>query len=379
MANTYDVIVLGLGAAGSSSLYHLSKSGKKVCGIDQYSPPHNLGSSHGQSRITRQAYHENPMYVPFIKRAYELWDELAMASGRNLFKRTGGIMLGTANSGVILGAERSAKTHHIPYEYLNSKEIHNRFPVFKTPEDTVGILETNAGILFPEECITANLELAEQNGATIKLEEKIISIDHQPGSIAITTSKGHYTTEKLIVAAGAWTPELMAELELPLTVERQVLFWFLPKSPGLKNLDYNSLPVYIWEYTAGKAFYGFPNLGEGLKIAHHHAGEITSPGTISKLVGDDEVVAMEHVLRNFLEIEPVFNYATTCMYTNTPDNDFIIDYHPFNKNIIIASPCSGHGFKFASVNGKILSDMALGQEPELDISAFRISRFQSAI
>jgi sarcosine oxidase len=379
MADTFDVIVLGLGAAGSSALYHLSKTGKKVCGIDQFSPPHSLGSSHGQSRITRQAYHENPLYVPFIMRAYELWDELAIASGRTLFQRTGGIMLGASDSAVIRGAELSARTHQIPYEYLDRREINRRFPVFKTVGDTVGILEKNAGVLFPEECIQANLEVAVQNAATIKLEEKIISINYKSQSIEVRTSKGQYETEKLIVAAGAWTPELMIDLQLPLTVERQVLFWFWPKSPGFKHVRYDSLPVYIWEYEAGKTFYGFPDLGEGLKIAHHHAGEITSPDTLSRIVEEQEVTAMENVVKQYLDIKPVFNYATTCMYTNTPDNNFIIDYHPGNKNVIIASPCSGHGFKFASVNGKILSDMAVGKKPELDISMFRISRFQQTL
>jgi sarcosine oxidase len=379
MAETFDVIVLGLGAAGSSALYQLSKSGKKICGIDQYTPPHSLGSSHGESRITRQAYHENPLYVPFIMKAYELWDELAIASGRTLFRRTGGIMLGAANSGVILGAELSAKTHHIPYEYLDRKEISKRFPIFKTADDTVGVLEKNAGILFPEECITANLAVARRNLATIKLEEKVIAMEHYPAYVRITTDKGQYDAGKVIVAAGAWTPELLKALQLPLTVERQVLFWFRPTCSGYKALRYDSLPVYIWEYAAGETFYGFPDLGTGLKIARHHAGEHSNPATLRRSVLDEEIQAMQDLLSNYLDVEAVFNYATTCMYTNTPDNDFIIDHHPESKNVILASPCSGHGFKFASVNGKILCDMALGEQPELDISMFCLARFENRL
>jgi sarcosine oxidase len=379
MANTFDVVVLGLGAAGSSALYHLSKSGKRVCGIDQYSPPHNLASSHGQSRITRQAYHENPLYVPFILKAYDLWDELALASGRKLFHRTGGIYLGAADSGVIVGSELSAKTHQIPYDYLTAEEISKRYPFFKTDANTIGILEHNAGILFPEECIRANLEVAERNNASIKLEEKILRIDYDAGIIRIETNKEQYETEKLIVAAGAWTPELMIDLHLPLKVERQVLFWFRDKGSQPSDSKYGNLPVYIWEYETGKTFYGFPDLGDGFKIAHHHAGAQTSPEQLNRIVATEEVKEMESVVKSYLGIDPVFNYATTCMYTNTPDNDFILDYHPANENIIIASPCSGHGFKFASVNGKILSDMALENKQELNISMFSIARFTSSL
>lgn len=375
MSAKFDIIVLGLGAAGSSALYHLSKTGKSVCGIDQFAPPHSFGSSHGQSRITRQAYHENPLYVPFIMRAYALWDELEKESGRKLFLKTGGIMLGAAGSGVIKGSELSAKTHQIPYEYLENEEMSKRFPAFKTEMDTVGILENNAGILFPEECIKANLEVAARNDALIKLDEKVIAIDHTPEVIRIQTNKGEYETEKLIITAGAWTTELLPDLQLPLVVERQVLFWFYTGASGVKDFGPDELPIYIWEYTPGKMFYGFPDLGDGIKVAHHHAGEPTSPHTLTKQVSEDEIQAMTTIVRDYFNIEPVFNYATTCMYTNTPDENFIIDHHPANKNIIVASPCSGHGFKFASVNGKILSDMAQDKKPELDISMFRISRF----
>jgi sarcosine oxidase len=375
MSAKFDVIVLGLGAAGSSALYHLSKTGKKVCGIDQFAPPHSLGSSHGQSRITRQAYHENPLYVPFIMRAYELWDELEKESGRKLFLKTGGIMLGAAGSNVIKGSELSAKTHHIPFEYLENEDISKKFPAFKTTDDTVGVMENNAGILFPEECIQANLEVAASTDALIKFDEKVIAIDHSSEVIRIQTNKGEYETEKLIITAGAWTTELLPDLQLPLLVERQVLFWFHTGVSAVKNLGPDELPIYIWEYAPGKMFYGFPDLGDGIKVAHHHAGEPTTPHTLTKQVSEEEIAAMTAIVRDHLNIEPLFNYATTCMYTNTPDENFIIDHHPANKNIIVASPCSGHGFKFASVNGKILSDMALDKKPELDISMFRISRF----
>ncbi|GAA4309922.1 N-methyl-L-tryptophan oxidase [Mucilaginibacter gynuensis] len=375
MSQTFDVIVLGLGAAGSSALYHLSKTGKKVCGIDQFSPPHTFGSSHGQSRIIRQAYHENPKYVPLVKQAYDYWAELEKESGRQLFKQTGGIMLGHRDAGVVKGAELSAQTHNIPYEYLDSHTINQRYPAFKPGEATVGILEKTAGILFPEDCIEANLNLAAKNQAEIRLNEKVISINPHEHSVEIVTAKGRYTTDKLVVSAGAWLTELLPEPHLPLTVERQVLYWFKNSDSSPSRPVLNELPVYIWEYTPGKIFYGFPDLGDGIKVAHHHAGEPTTPHTLTKQVREDEVQAMSEVIGRYFNINPVFNYATTCMYTNTPDENFIIDHHPNYKHIIVASPCSGHGFKFASVTGKILSDMALDKKPEADISMFSIHRF----
>jgi sarcosine oxidase len=376
MSSTFDVIVLGLGAAGSSAIYHLSKSGKRICGIDQYSPPHNFGSSHGQSRIIRQAYHENPLYVPLIMKAYDLWEEIEKNSGQELFLRTGGLMLGSADSGVITGAEISARTHSIPYEYLERKEVNKRFPAFISQTDTVGILEKNAGILFPEKCITANIELAGRNGVQLHLGEKVISIKHHIDSVEIKTSKGTYTAEKIIISAGAWTTELLPELGLPLTVERQILFWFRDASSEQKSLGPGSLPIYIWEHAPGEIFYGFPDLGDGIKVARHHAGLLTNPHILTKYVEQHEIMDMESLVKEHFNIDPAFNYATTCMYTNTPDEDFIIDHHPHNDNIIIASPCSGHGFKFASVTGKILSDMAQDKSTGFDLSMFSLSRFQ---
>ena len=372
----YDVIVLGLGANGSSALYHLSKTNKKVLGIDKFNPPHTFGSSHGQSRIIRQAYHENPFYVPFVKAAYQEWAEIEAASSKSLLLKTGGLMLGSPDSEVISGALLSAKTHGIPYEYLNSKDLKKRYPAFKVNNDTVGILEKDAGILFPEECITAYLEQAFSNGAKVRVNEAVTGIKQLNDAIEITTSLGVYFTEKLIIAAGAWTGSFTGELKLPLTVERQVLYWFKDiATPQSVNLQPADLPVYIWEYLPQQLFYGFPDLGDGLKIAHHHAGKQIVPDELSQEVSREEIDHMQRIVSDYMDVQPAFNYAAVCMYTNTPDENFIIDFHPGNKNIIIASPCSGHGFKFSSFTGKILSDMAIGNKINLDLSPFRINRF----
>jgi sarcosine oxidase len=377
MNEVFDVIVLGLGANGSSALYNLSKTHKKVAGLDRFTPPHAFGSSHGQSRIIRQAYYEDPVYVPFLKEAYRCWSAIESLSGKQLFLKTGGLMLGMEDASVVTGARISAETHGIAYEYLTFADLQKRFPAFRPSPGTVGVLETEAGILFPEECITTFLEQAAKNGAILRYNETVSDIIPQQDKVTIITSKGRYETEKLIISAGAWTGKLAAALglHLPLTIARQVLYWFTNKNS--RSQPYflpDSLPVYIWEYLPGKMFYGFPDLGEGIKIAYHHAGQPIKPDELTQAVSPQEIDDIKEMANTYLNMEAVFNYSSVCMYTNTPDGNFIIDYHPEYKNIIIASPCSGHGFKFSSLTGKLLSEMATDTKTALDISPFSLVR-----
>ena len=377
MNTTFDVIVAGLGINGSSALYHLSKTGCKVLGIDQFTPPHARGSSHGQSRIIRQAYHENPLYVPFVREAYKYWYEIQATSGKKLFLRTGGIMLGSEDSVVIKGARLSALTHGIPFEYLDSNSIKKRYPALSASAETVGILEKEAGILFPELCIQTYLEEAQKNGALSQYNEHVIRINGHDNFIEVITAKSRYRTIKLIISAGPWLNDLVPELHLPLTIERQVLFWFKNCNEKLQQFFIPaSLPIYIWEYLPGKIFYGFPDLGDGIKIAFYHGGEVTTRGTLKTPVSDAEISTMTSIAEKYLNLRASFSYSATCMYTNTPDENFIIDFHPLNKNMIIASPCSGHGFKFASYTGKILCDMATDKAISFDLSPFSIARFK---
>lgn len=375
MANGFDVIVAGLGANGGAALYNLSLSGKKVLGIDRFAPPHNRGSSHGQSRIIRQAYHENPFYVPYLKEAYRLWDEIEQASGKKLLLKTGGIMLGSAGAGVITGSRRSAEQHDIAYEYLTAQQITKRFPSFKVAPDTVGILEHEAGILFPELCVETFLQHAAANGAAINVNEMVTSIRPGDDIIEVVTDRAVYTTHKLVVSTGAWMTGLLPELALPLKVERQVLYWFKNTAAAMQAaLSPDQMPVYIWEYAAGQMFYGFPDLGDGIKIAYHHAGMLIKPDELSQEVSEQEITSMQQITDKYLNMNARFNYSAVCMYTNTPDENFIIDYYPGNSNIIICSPCSGHGFKFSSLTGKLLSDMALEQKTDIVITLFALNR-----
>ena len=376
MNTHFDIIVLGLGANGSSALYHLSKAGYKVCGIDRFAPPHTHGSSHGQSRIIRQAYHESPMYVPLVKEAYNLWNELEAASGKKLFLKTGGVILGAADAAMVKGAQLSAETHGVAYDYLNSKGIQQRFPALQPKEDTVAVVEENAGILFPEKCIEANLEQAGNKGATLLYNEQVTAIIPNNNSVEVITNKGKYVASKLIVSAGAWLSDLLPELNLPLVVKRQVLYWFINTNAALQRYILpDKLPIYLWEHKPGRIFYGFPDMGDGIKIAPHHEGQTIHPDLLSQEVSEEEISTMQHLTDEYLNITSRFNYPAVCMYTNTPDEHFIIDYHPQYPNIIIGSPCSGHGFKFSSLTGKMLADMALETAVPFDISPFKIGRF----
>jgi len=375
---TFDIIVIGLGAHGSSALYHLAKTGQQVLGIDRYTPPHEHGSSHGQSRIIRQAYHENPVYVPFVTAAYALWEEIERETGEKLLIETGGLLLGAEDSTVVTGARLSADKHAIEYDYLDAGEVRRRFPAFRPAEDTVAVLEKRAGILFPEECIRTQLKGATANGASILCDETVLAIKPQAGGrvVEVTTSRGRYTAEKVIVSAGAWVGALLPELCLPLTIERQVVCWFGDKSPRVDSpLGLGKMPVYIWEYLQGKLFYGFPDLGQGIKTGRHHAGRNILPDELRSDASAEEIGQIESIAGTYLDIRPVFRASSVCMYTNTPDENFILDVYPGCERIFVASPCSGHGFKFSSVIGKILSEWGCDRPMGFDLRPFSIARW----
>ncbi len=344
-------------------------------GIDRYTPPHDHGSSHGQSRIIRQSYHESPFYVPFVNAAYPLWAELERESGKKLLLETGGLLLGREDTAVVQGARLSAETHGVAFDYLDAAELRRRFPAFRPSPDTVGVWEKKAGILFPEECIKAFLALAAANHADIRCNETVLEIIPQKEGVEVTTSRGRYRAEKVIVSAGAWLETLLPELAVSFTIERQVVCWFQNENgQPVPHLLPDKMPIYIWEYLPGKLFYGFPDLGNGIKIGFHHAGRHIRPGELRQEVSAAEISEIQAIAGSYLDLEPVFHSSSVCMYMNTPDEHFIVDVYPACADILVASPCSGHGFKFSSVIGKILSEWATGQPTEFDLSPFALAR-----
>jgi len=371
----YDTIVVGLGAMGSAAAFHLARRGQRVVGLEQFTLAHDRGSSHGRSRVTRQAYFENPAYVPLLGRANELWTQLQRDSGRRLMEITGGLMLGPPEGGVVQGTLASARMHGLPHEVLDASEVRRRFPAFSIQDGTIGVLDKVAGVLFPEDCIRAHAAGATQAGADLRWQEPLLGWKATGDSVQVKTTRGTYAASTIVLCAGPWMGQLLAELRLPLAVERNVLYWFRPTT-DVALFAPGRFPVFLIEYEPGKLFYGFPALGnDGVKVARHHTGVSCSPADIRREIDPDEIREARSILERHL---PTVNgellSATTCMYTNTPDGHFIIDRHPEHPNVILASPCSGHGFKFASVIGEVLADLTCDGQTQHPIDMFRLGR-----
>ena len=351
------MIVVGLGGMGSAAAAHAASRGQRVLGLEQFQPAHDQGSSHGRSRVIRLAYFEHPAYVPLLRRAYELWRQLEDRTGRRLLQITGGLMIGRADSDVVAGSLRSAREHQLAHEMLDAAEIRARFPPFSPQPETVALFENQAGVVFPEEAIRAHLDIAADNDARLHFNERVDGWDViGSGTIEVRTSRGRYEAGRLILAPGSWASSLFKADWLPLEVEPQQLHWFEP-ADGPEPFMPDRFPIYIWDLGDGIQFYGFPADDEGrVKVAFFR----------SRVHGE---AAMRDALRPCLPALAAGRMVETvsCKYTLTPDHHFVIGVHPDAANVVIASPCSGHGYKFASVIGEILADLAIdGATPSSD-------------
>jgi len=372
----YDVIVAGLGAMGSATTYHLTRNGRRVLGLDRFQPPHQFGSSHGLTRIIREAYFEHPLYVPLVQRAYELWGDLEKKSGRQLLLQTGGVMVGPPEGMLVSGSKRSAEEHKLAHQILSAAELRQRFPVFQPADNMVAVWEPRAGILFPELAVQTHLELAAKSGAALRFNEPVLRWEPMPDGVRVFTAAGAYTAGRLLLSIGAWLSTLTPDLNLPLRVERQVLYWFEPRA-HLELFQPRNCPVYLWENAPNQFFYGFPDLGDGVKVAVHHQGETTHPDSVRREVDDGETEAMRELLRRFLPTaDGPLKSTVVCIYTNTPDEHFILDRHPVHQQVLIASPCSGHGFKFSAAIGEIAATLLQDKSPPFDLSLFELQRFR---
>jgi sarcosine oxidase len=384
----YDVIVIGLGAMGSATTFQLAKSGVKVLGIDQFSPPHKLGSTHGDTRITRLAIGEGLEYVPLVKRSHEIWRELENKTGLELLTQCGGLIMcvtngyGQHNSGNFLqNTYQAADTYGIKHEKLTSEQIKRRFPQFNVRSDERGYYEPEAGYLRPEKCIEAQLKLARKHGATLNLHEKVTGFEASDESVTVNTGNGSYQAAKLIISAGPWVNDFLPEYTDIFKIHRQVLYWF--DIDGNENYEmYRDMPIFIWEFSNGRYdnFYGFPAIDGptgGVKLATEIYDVDTSPNDISREVTPEETQAVydHYVKLQFPHLTSKSVKAATCMYTDTPDSKFVIDFHPEHKNVIVASPCSGHGFKHSAAIGEVLSQLAQTGKSDIDISKFGFDRF----
>ncbi len=390
MSNEYDAIVLGLGAMGSAAVYQLARKGKNVLGLDQFSPPHTLGSTHGDTRITRQAIGEGPEYVPLTLRSYELWREIEQQTGQNVLTITGGLIMASQSSPDPMHGSESflqttiatAEQYHIKHEVLETDQIRQRFPQFQLAGDELGYYEDNAGFLRPERCIAAQLALAERYGATIQTGEKALAYetDATNSRVTLRTERGSYTAEKLVISAGPWIGSLLeADYARYFTVYRQVMYWFALKD-AIEPYQPGRFPIFIWA-RPNSSIYGFPAMdgpAGGIKIATENYTKATTPDTVDRAVSAQEIEEMyrRHVANSFPGVSDTCVKTVACLYTATPDEGFVIDTHPQHPQVIIASPCSGHGFKHSAAIGETLAELVIDGKSRIDISRFSLRRFQ---
>ena len=365
---------------GSAAVAHCAARGQRVLGIEQFQPAHDLGSSHGRSRVIRLAYFEHPSYVPLLRRSYELWRALESDSGRRLLMMTGGLMIGTPGSEVVAGSLRSATEHHLAHELLDAAEIRKRFSPFTPTDHTVALYEPEAGVVFPEEAIGAHLDMASKSGADLHFDERVEDWSITAGGVELRTSRARYAAGRLILTPGPWASRLFKIDWLPLSVERQVLYWFEPIG-GAEPFEPHRFPIYIWDVGGDVQFYGFPaDEHRNVKVAFFRTGkgDLCQPDTIARTVSTSEIAAMRQALEPRLPglAAGALREMVTCMYTLTPDHHFVIGLHPEYPQVVIASPCSGHGYKFASVIGEILADLAIEGATRHPIELFLPSRFQ---
>jgi len=393
MHPTYDAIVVGLGAHGSATVAELARRGAKVLGIERFERGHAKGSFVGRSRIIRLAYFEHPDYVPLLRRAWDRWLELERETGERLLHPTGGLYAGAAGSEVVEGSLRSAREHGLAHEALTTDDLRRRFPWLRVDDGMAGLYEPQAGYLVPELCIESHLRVAERHGAELRFSDGVDDWHKDGDAVGVHTAAGaRYEAGRLVLTPGAWLPPLLPDVTLPLAIERVPLFWYQPVKPE----TFRDIPVYIVETGEG-SFYGFPLDDHGLKVARHGGGapvpvrhtSITAPGggtmtTVSvpaldlldRAIGPDDDKRVRAFVRRYLpDGDGPLREGVVCMYTKTPDGHFVVDRLERMPNVVFASACSGHGFKFASVMGEILADLALEGRTSLPIGFLSASRF----
>jgi sarcosine oxidase len=368
------VVVIGLGATGSAALCQLAGRGVRATGIEQFEIGHDRGSSHGATRMIRLAHFERPSYVPLMRRAYALWHELEEIVRQKLLHITGVAEIGPPTGDVVRGTRADAN-RDLPCEVLDAASLMRRYPAFKIPQSFVAVFQPDGGFIEASTALAANIAVAKERGAIVRAGEKVIAVEPAGSGVRVVTDRGPIAADFAIVAAGPWLRGLVPELHLPLTVTRQVIGWFEPQQP--EQFAAERFPAVMFESEYGQ-HYGFPAYGgSGIKFAkHHHLGEAVHADSYERKVSAQDEAAIRAPLAQYLPAANGPMRATeTCLYTMTPDNTFIIDCVPGFPQIVVASPCCGHGFKFSPVVGEILADLVTQGTTAHDISPFRLTRF----
>lgn len=371
--HSYDVIVAGVGAMGGAAFDHLAGRGVRVLGIDPWGVAHGQGSSGGETRLIRKAYFEHPDYVPLLERAYHNWRALEQDSGQSLLHETGTLYLGPPDCDLISGSRRAAASHGLALETVDDWMLGERFPLFRRPQGYEALFEPEAGFLLSGRAVRAQITRGIHHGADLISDERVLSWRAEPGSVTVTTERDTYTAGALVLASGAWSGRLLADLELTLDVTRQVLFWLQP-APALPfTLDH--LPCWaVQRPDAPGLFYGFPALPPalsdqpGAKLAQHHPGRPQDPDAAREPPAAAERHALLAAVQDFLpDLHGPVTGSRTCLYTMSADGHFIVDRHPAHANVVLACGFSGHGFKFAPVIGEALADLVLDGATRLPI------------
>lgn len=383
----YDVIVAGLGAMGSATVYQLTRLGASVLGIDRHTPPHAFGSTHGDTRITRLAIGEGTEYVPLVRRSHEIWRDIERRTGAALLRQCGGLLMavpdgraGHRDGGFLGRTLTSARRFEIPSEVLTTAQIQTRFPQFQLRGTEQGYYEPTAGFVRPERCVEAQLRLARQGGADLRLSERVMSYRDDGRSVTVTTSEGAHSAAKLVVSAGPWVDALVPDLASRFTVYRQVLYWFAIQDTS-RYESYAEMPVYMWEFGVGADdfVYGFPMVDGpegGAKVATESYVGATTPDAVAREVTQQETDQMyeRYVKGRLPGLSRTCVKARSCLYTVTDGGGFVIDLHPADRNVLVVSPCSGHGFKHSAAIGEVVAQLATTGRSDIDISAFRLSQ-----
>jgi len=372
----HDCIVLGVGGVGAATLYHLARRGLRVLGIDRFAPGHDRGSSHGETRVIRQAYFEHPDYVPLLRKARELWKDLEARRGESLYQECGLLQAGPANGVVVPGVLRSAREHGLAVEELSRADTQRRFPGFKLAEGMSVVFERTAGYLRVESCVRAHAEEATRAGAQIIVGEAARSWRRAGSGVEVVTDRGAHTAGALVLCPGAWAPSLLTGLGVPLEVRRKPVAWFQTSSDAYR--EERGGTCFLFETERG-VFYGFPDLpGSGLKAAEHTGGEpVLDPLTVDRSFRKDEAEVLASFLREHLPfVVPQPLRHSVCLYTMSPDEHFIIDRHPDHAAVVFAAGLSGHGFKFTSVLGAVLADFVADGATRLPVDFLSLARFR---
>lgn len=378
----YDAIVIGLGGMGSAALYHLAKRGLNALGIERFEIPHEMGSSHGLTRIIRLAYYEDISYVPLLRRSYALWDALEREFGEQLFFQTGSIDMGPEGGEVFSGSLQSCLENELEHEVLDSKELSARFPGYQMPPETMAVFQPQGGLLVPERCITAHVELAARHGAEVHTGEQALGWDVLADErVQVRSDAATYTAEKLVICGGAWASKLVPELAGKAVPERQVVIWLETKQPELFLPE--RFPVWNGQVEEGR-YYGFPEFNPsgstpGMKFGrYHHLEEIVDPDAVDRAVNaEDEALLRQFAERYFPAGAGRTLDMVACMFTNTADEHFVLDTLPEAPQVSVAAGFSGHGFKMASVVGEIMADLAQQGATRHDIALHRLARFKT--